>query len=275
MTFADQGFAHLKGFFEGGWLDDFERQIVALYEMQASKIGDYRSLVTARPGDDAEQLCRLLEAMEGADKEALYQVQKFFPACQFLREFFDQRFMETCVDLLGGDRMTTLLEGPALFVNRPRTERLRYKPHSEAHYYPRRRRFLNCWFPIFGDRSAGNGSMSVWPGSHKREWPFAEYAGYNKDTEGKRNHFIQYDIPRNLIEAAGFEEVSIAAARGDLILFDRNLVHSSNENTSDQYSFACVARVWDPTDDLTLAGSMAVTPYGGDPGGRANLIVRP
>ena len=52
----------------------------------------------------------------------------------------------------------------------------------------------------------------------------------------------------------------------------KNLPHTSNQNTSQKYSVAVVARVWDPTDDLTISGSIAATPYGGNIG-RSNLVV--
>jgi ectoine hydroxylase-related dioxygenase (phytanoyl-CoA dioxygenase family) len=64
----------------------------------------------------------------------------------------------------------------------------------------------------------------------------------------------------------------VEADVGDLVIFDKNLAHTSNANTSEKYSAAIVARVWDPTDDLTLSGNVDATPYGGNLG-RQNLIV--
>lgn len=277
--FQESGFIHLADYWRGCKLDAFEQQIVELFAMQGMKIGQYRrdfAEVVASDRTPLEKLSLIIEWMErGDDKNALYQVQKFFPSCQKLRRLFDDAFMEACANLIGANLATTFIEGPALFVSRPNDDRLKYKPHSEAHYYPKRRKFVNVWFPAFADKPKSTGTMSLWPGSHKREWPFAEYQGYNKDTEGKRSAFVQYDIPRALVEGAGYSEHFVEANRGDLILFERNLVHSSNINESGAYSFAVVARVWDPTDDLTLTGTMAVTPYGGDTGGRADLIVRP
>jgi ectoine hydroxylase-related dioxygenase (phytanoyl-CoA dioxygenase family) len=86
----------------------------------------------------------------------------------------------------------------------------------------------------------------------------------------KRNYFIQYEIPHNLV--SDFQEHWCEVEPKDLIIFDRSMVHTSNQNTSDQYSIAVVARVWDPTDDLTLSGSIAATPYGGNVG-RPGLVV--
>jgi hypothetical protein len=280
-AFTTEGFLHLKHRFDPDRLAAFEAQIVKLFAMQARKIGEYRDIadglhrceVAGEWGNESyAKLTAIVEAMEANDKEALYQTQKFFPSCQNLRELFDQSFMELCAGLIGADPATTLLDGPALFVNRPNTQRLLYKWHSEAHYYPRRRRFVNCWFPIFAGRTRANGAMTVLPKSHRENFPFAEYTGFNKDTEGKKNHFLQFEIPENFLTA--FDRYECESERGDVILFERNLVHRSNHNTGSEYGFAIVARIWDPSDDLTLAGNIAATPYGGDVG-RANLIVRP
>jgi ectoine hydroxylase-related dioxygenase (phytanoyl-CoA dioxygenase family) len=199
--------------------------------------------------------------MEDKDKEALYQVQKLLPQSQRIRAFFDIEFLAPYLDV---HPEHLLMEGPALFVSRPKTQRLLYKWHSEAHYYPKRRKFLNLWFPIYTDRTAENGAMHLKVGSHKETWDFAEW-------DSGPNTFKQYEIPADWVK--DYPTYVCESKRGDLIVFDRNLVHTSVENTSDDYAFAVVARVWSPRDDLTLSGNMAATPYGGDIG-RAGLVVQ-
>jgi hypothetical protein len=278
-TFAEQGYLHLKGYFDKACVDLFEERIVDLYAMQARKIGEYRTAIDDLVGSDATNadklkfICRLLEAN---DKEALYQVQKFFPQCRRIRELFDTKFLEFCAELIDGNPKTTLIEGPALFVNMPTVQRLLYKWHSEALYYGKRRRFVNVWLPMFGDRTQENGAMSVLPRSHKRVWDaslMAEYTGYDKDSQDAKNHFVQFEIPQNFLTQYG-EPVHCESSRSDVIFFDRNLIHTSNANTSHDLSFAVVLRVWDPSDDLTLSGNMEATPYGGNRG-RADLVVNP
>lgn len=272
--FAGRGFEHLRGFFALDKIEAFESQLAALYLMQAMKIGEYREFLgEAEFSSPRDMITKICDLMEGRDKQALYQVQKFLPSCQQLRGLFDARFMAMGAEALGSDQRHLLLDGPALFVSRPNSERLLYKWHSEAHYYPKRRRFLNVWFPIFTDRTVENGAMSFVPGSHARHWEFAEYTGYNKDTEGKAAHFVQYEIPENFFSDLT-DRYTCTSERGDLILFNRNLIHRSNHNASQSYSFAIVARLWDPSSDLTLSGSLAATPYGGDVG-RSDLIVTP
>jgi len=53
------------------------------------------------------------------------------------------------------------MDGPGIFVNRPKTKKLCHKWHSESHYYPKRRNFLNIWLPIFDNKSNKNETMYV------------------------------------------------------------------------------------------------------------------
>ena len=275
--FESQGFCVIPGFFHSSTMDFLEDQIVRLFMMQADKISDYRGVrdrylaLEWTPGEAMRHLCAI---MEGGDKEALYQAQKFLPRSR-ARWHFGGELLAQCGELLGAEPIDLLIDGPALFVNQPTVNRLLYRWHSEALYYPKRRRFLNLWFPIFGDRTAENGAMSLRPGSHKRVWDaslMVEYSGWDKVAEGKRNQFVQMEIPENfLTEYPRFE---CETKRGDLVIFDRNLVHTSNPNVSNEIAFSIVARVWTPIDDLTLSGDMEATPYGGNIG-RAGLVVRP
>ena len=267
--FAQHGYLVRRNAIPRDKLELAELAIRELYRMQGDKIEYYRA-DPARSGTMAQ----LLGAMEARDKEALYQVQKFFPQNQDIRALYGPWILDVVWELLGKNFSFTqlLVEGPGLFVSRPETERLLYKWHSEAHYYPKRRRFVNVWFPIFTARDTSNGSMSVLPRSHRREWQFSEYQGYDADTLGKKHHFVQYEIPEVELQEYLREEQVFGLGRGDALLFDRNLVHRSNMNHSSEYAYAMVARVWTPVHDLTLAGNMAVTPFGGDPGGRPGLV---
>lgn len=270
---SDDGFSILKNFFDIEELHEFESCIVDLYLLQAKKIAEYRKealFIEGGVGSNFEKFCSLYEMMESNDKEALYQVQKFFPSSNVARKIFNEKFMSIMQALLQSKSNSLLIDGPALFVNRPRTERLLYKWHSEAHYYPKRRRFLNIWFPLFTRKTKANGTMSFRVGSHKRDFPFSDYQGYSQNTQNKSNSFIQYEIPENLL--SNYREYWCEVDPRDLIIFDRRMVHTSNQNLSDEYSIAVVARVWDPTDDLTLSGSISATPYGGNVG-RPGLVV--
>lgn len=274
-VFKGTGYRHYRKLFSPEALAQFETTLVSLYAQQARKIGDYRASIdridpNAPHGTNYHRLTTILNMMEENDKEALYQVQKLLPSSQQLRKLFDDEFLSICCGLLGSKPDNTLIDGPALFINRPSSQRLLYKWHSEAHYYPKRRRFLNIWFPLFTSKDEHNGAMQILPESHKKHWDFAEYTGFNKDSQDKKNHFVQYEIPESWLTQ--YRPHVCKSDPGDAIIFDRNLVHRSCENESQRISFAVVARVWTPEDDLTLSGNLAATPYGGDLG-RANLVV--
>ena len=270
----DLGHTSFSDYFQKSDLRVVEDAIVNLFALQALKIGDVRdetmSVLEAKK-DNFEKFCKIYELLEKDDKEALYQVQKFLPSSMGARGIFSSKLMNLCADILGSDPRRLLVDGPAVFVNRPNTERLLYRWHSEVHYYPKRRKFLNIWIPLFVAKTKSNGTMSFKEGSHKHSFPFVEYQGYTSKSE-KMNSFVQLEIPPNFLTE--FSEHWCEANPGDLIVFDKNLAHTSNANTSSNYSAALVARIWDPSEDLTLSGDVAGTPYGGNIG-RQNLIVNP
>ena len=265
-----QGFKHYRGFFTEEEIREFEEAVVAIYKLQARKIDVYRSQVDQL--EDKEPFavfCAIYEMMEKDDKEALYQVQSMLPHVPQIRRIFNDKFLDTCQQELKCDKVNLLVNGPALFVNRPHTDRLLYKWHSEAHYYPKRRNFLNIWLPVFNRKTYENGSMSFKAYSHNKDFPFADYRGFNKDSENKAHHFVQYEIPESFL--GNYIQEDVEADPTDLIIFDRRMVHRSNQNLSNDYSVAVVARVWNPEHDLTLTGAMEALPYGGNLG-RSGLI---
>ena len=274
-SMKEYGWFSKGGFFTADELNVFEEAVLALLMQQAKKIEEYRERVIDIESTDSSNFDKfqfIYEIMEADDKEALYQVQKLLTSSVGARSLFNPKFINLMASILESNTKSLLIDGPALFVNRPKTERLLYKWHSEQHYYPKRRRFLNVWIPLFEDKSQKNGTMSFKEKSHLKDFPFADYQGYNKDSKDKSNYFIQYEIPQNFLDE--YEEYFCVAAPGDLYVFHKNLAHRSNANTSNKYSVAIVARVWDPSDDLTLSGNMQATPYGGNIG-RPNLIVDP
>jgi len=272
-SLREDGFVSINDFFYQEELESFEECVVKLYLLQAKKISDYRQRaieIESSGQSNFEKLSSIYEIMEANDKEALYQVQKFLPSSPTAKKIFNDRFVSLTKNLLSSSSHSLLIDGPSLFVNRPRTERLLYKWHSEAHYYPKRRQFLNVWLPIFTRKTKENGTMSFRVGSHKQDFPFADYQGYNNTTLNQSNHYTQYEIPQNFV--SGYKEHWCEVGPKDLIIFDRSMVHQSNQKKSDNYSVAVVGRVWDPTDDLTFSGSIAATPYGGNVG-RPGLFV--
>jgi len=270
---SELGHVTIKDFFSDKQMESFENSFLSLYLMQAKKIGEYKIKATKIENNKAsnfEKISAIFEMMEKNDKEALYQVQHYMKNSISINALFDERFLNLTSSLLSSKRNDVLLDGPALFINRPDTKRLLYKWHSESHYYPKRRRFLNIWLPLFNQKTKANGTMSFKEKSHKSEFPFSDYVGYNNEAESKKNSYTQYEIPSKFVE--NYKEYFCETSPKDLVIFHRSLVHKSNINNSNKYSLAAVARVWDPSDDLTLSGAIDAQPYKANTG-RSNLDV--
>tara|TARA_Y200000002_G_scaffold95724_1_gene77361 strand:- start:10267 stop:11148 length:882 start_codon:yes stop_codon:yes gene_type:complete len=272
--FKKEGFCILKSFFSEKEITDLESVVSNLYLLQAKKIGDYKDLTEGLSNSDIsnfEKFSAISKNLELKDKEALYQVQKFLEISPKVRSIFDNNFFELCSSLMNSKLENILLNGPALFVNNPSNDRLLYKWHSEVFYYPKRRNFLNIWFPLFSDKDKNNGTMKFKVKTHKHSFPFSEYQGYEVHSDDKKKSFIQYEIPDNFL--VDFEEFFCEVSRRDLVIFDKNLVHTSTINNSKKVSASVVAKVWDPENDLTLSGNLDSKTYKNDIG-RSNLIVK-
>lgn len=264
--FKHEGYVKLTNRIDTTLLTSVELAIQDIFWHQAHKIKDYSIL----PCD----MDAIINALEGRDNRALYQCQALIQQSPVVRGFITKKFTDLLCTFFDGNPASTLVSEPNLFVNAKNAKRLLTKYHTEALYYPKRRKFINVWFPIFTDRTAANGAMIILPQSHSRAWDasmMSEYQGYTKDDEGKKEHLTQYEIPTNMLE--GYKPHVCEAARGDCYIFDRNLVHSSASNTTGKLSYALVFRVWDFKDDLTLSGDMGVVPYGGRDIGRCDLLV--
>jgi hypothetical protein len=273
--FNEDGFMHLKNHYTNNNLEKIENIIIKLLAMQAAKISDYKldvAKILSTEDENKEKIRRIWSLMEDKDKEALNQVQRFLYQSVEINKIFNESLLNLCSEILGVNTDLLLVNGPALFVNPPNNNRLLYKWHSESHYYPKRRRLLNIWIPLFTNKNKNNGTMSFKLGSHKFDFPYSDYRGYDSDSLNKSNHYIQYEIPENFLE--NHMEFFCEVDRGDIIIFDKSLVHKSNANKTDEWSYAAVARVWSPIDDLTLSGNIEATPYGGNIG-RPGLIVNP
>ena len=149
---SELGHTTIKNFFSDKQMKSFENSVLSLYLMQAQKIGEYKikaNKIKNSKRSNFEKISKVFEMMEKNDKEALYQVQNYMQNSVSMNQLFDESFLNLMSLLLNSKKNDILIDGPSLFINRPKTKRLLYKWHSESHYYPKRRRFLNIWFPLF------------------------------------------------------------------------------------------------------------------------------
>ena len=277
MNFFETGICVLKNILEKKTLDIFYTTLLDITFFHLRKIKENKKSITKIYNSSlsiGDKLSKILELNESNDKEALYQLQKLYSSSNELRNIIGTKIlMNEFRKLLELNKNHPLLiDGPGIFINRPKTKRLLYKWHSESHYYPKRRNFLNIWFPIFFNKNEKNGTMFIKEKSHLlNDLPFNEYQGYDKSSEYKKNHFTQYEVPENFVKHLKTFKSNLNV--GDLLVFHRKSIHTSTPNLSKKYSFAVVFRVWDMSKDLTISGNLGVSPYRDVGNGRPNLEV--
>ena len=277
MKFAETGICVFKNILQKKALDLFYTTLLDITFFHLRKIKENKKSITKIYNSSlsiSDKLSKILELNESNDKEALYQLQKIYSSSNELRNIIGTKIlMNEFRKLLELNKNHPLLiDGPGIFINSPKTKRLLYKWHSESHYYPKRRNFLNIWFPIFFNKNEKNGTMFVKEKSHLlNDLPFNEYQGYDKSSENKKNHFNQLEVPENFVKHLKTFKSNLNI--GDLLVFHRKAVHTSTPNFSKKYSFAAVFRVWDISKDLTISGNLRVSPYLDAGNGRPNLEV--
>lgn len=272
--FDNKGYVILKDFFDLESQRRCEKAIAQLYAQQAYKIAPYRKLMTKHYTEYTtyDDICEIYNMMEENDKEALYQVHSMITESFFVRKFANHEgLVDLAAALIDLEKDAALVNGMGVFVNKPGTNRLLYKWHTAEHGYPKRRKCLSVWLPLFIPKTEKNGVMWMAEGSHRRQFPFVEYTGYRSSDKGKANQLTQREIPAYLIE--NYKKVPAVAKPGDVVLFHHSLVHTSSVNNSNEISFAGVIKVWEAGRDYTLSGNIAATPYSGSDFGRADLIV--
>ena len=277
MQFNKTGISILKNVLKKKELDLFYNTLLNITFYHLRKIKENKNSITKIYNSSlplGDKLSKILELYEKNDKEALYQLQKLYSSSIELRNIIGTKFLikefKKLLELK--ENQPLLIDGPGIFINRPKTKRLLYKWHSESHYYPKRRNFLNIWFPIFFNKSEKNGTMFIKEKSHLlNDLPFNEYQGFDKSSENKKNHFIQYEVPENFVKNLKTFKSNLNV--GDLLAFHRKSIHTSTPNLSKKYSFAVTFRVWDISKDLTMSGDLAVSPYRDVGNGRPNLEV--
>jgi ectoine hydroxylase-related dioxygenase (phytanoyl-CoA dioxygenase family) len=213
---------------------DFEQTLVALLAMQAKKLG------LAHDGT----FYSLISALKN-DRTALVEATAMLQFTDGGRRFMAQ-FTKQCAEILGCSPETIITTGPHFSVNFPDATQTLYTYHSEAHWYPKRRNFVNFWAPFHFPKHEGNGTMYIKPDSHTKHWDFTEFEGY-KDQKGQ----LQYEVPDS--EHADFPEMPMVLNPRDAVFFDRNLLHRSSMNTSDKPSFYINFRAYDFSKDLTVS----------------------
>lgn len=231
--------------------------------LQAYKLGivadfdhrEYGDVITPGEIDD------LVQAVNQINKSSVdFAVQELRECPSFFRFVGEEILLHAsrilCCPM---ELLKTHIDG--ILVNLPSTSRRLYKFHSENHYYPYRKAFVNIWIPLVRPKSETNGTMIVKHRGHNRNYDFVEYSGYDK-IEGANTSedefFYQLEIPESQLE--GLSDVLVDLNVGEALFFSDNLPHKSAMNIADSPSYALVIRVYDYRGDLTLSDRTNVRP---------------
>jgi len=255
--FQEKGYTIIKNFFDEETITNWENTIISFYSLQAKKMGFQKSL-DSTPNLIDDLMMFLEDKSQEAAFQANLQISESLGAKQLVTY---PKFLQVYSELLNqNDENMIVFFNPFVLVQLPNSKRLLYHWHSEAHSYPKRKNFVNIWFPTFSDKTEKNGTMWFSEGSHKKEvWDFVEYAGYDEESLNKKNYFTHREILEE--ELKDYKKVPVIAKRKDLVIFDRNLIHSGSFNSTDKISYATSFRIYNIQNDFTLSGDMSVKPF--------------
>ena len=110
--------------------------------------------------------------------------------------------------------------------------------HVDFYYWRDTRPKLSVWIPL-DDATAKNGTLTVVPGSHKRDWRMVKMGLPGGD--------FQYEISDSNWQEG--DVVTCAIKRGTAIVFSDRLVHGSTPNTAAKDRYAIIGTYQAPGED--------------------------
>ncbi len=110
--------------------------------------------------------------------------------------------------------------------------------HIDCFYWRNTRPKLSVWIPL-DDATAANGTLTVVPGSHKKDWRMVKMGLPSGD--------FQYEVTGG--DWREGDVVTCAIKRGTAIIFSDRLVHGSTPNTAGQDRYAIIGTYQAPALD--------------------------
>ena len=130
-----------------------------------------------------------------------------------------------------------------------------YTYHSESHWLPMRKSFVNVWAPLFRRKKHKSGTMFVKPFSHLDRHEFYEYQGI--DGNDNKSFYTQYEVTEN----NKYPSIAIDSMPNDVVFFHANLLHSSELNLSNNIGYLFVQRYFDTSLDRSISNILGIRPY--------------
>jgi len=186
----------------------------------------------SQTGEDIYTTCVRLDKQ---DKKLLHRIYQYSQS-NLVMDLLRQECFEYAKSLLPEDGIYIDIDTHVI-VNLPNDDRMSWGWHQESTYHPEIKNCIGFWFPIIDSATVANGTMSVLKGSHQKgRLPYI----VDKATEDSSTTLIPEDIDQLLTD---FSEEHCLLDPGDLLIFDMDLVHQSNPNTSDRPRFTGLVRI--------------------------------
>jgi hypothetical protein len=256
------GLSVYSDFFPAPLICDLVRTFWQRLGMQAYKL----RVIEKLPEDgcpSADEIDLLVKEVNNKSKAALdFVVQSMRETPAAFSLMSEPRFLKTCCELLRCPRDLLKIHMDGVLINLPSNETRLYKFHSEQHYYPTRRNFLNLWVPLIRAKTKSNGAMVVKLGAHTSQYTFVEYTGFNEkksDSISEENYFHQLQIPEE--EISMFPDCFCTYNANTAVFFHQNVPHTSTVNISNEVSYALIVRIYDYRFDPTLSDITSLKSY--------------
>ena len=242
--------------------------------MQAYKLSLVDEFVPKIYGDtvSAEEIDFLVIEVQKTNKRSVDFAVQELRECPALYSMVNQNFLSICSELLDSPESLLKIHWDGILVNTPKNEQRLYKFHTEQHYYPYRKNFINFWMPVIRDKTTTNGAMKIAHKGHIRNYSMSEYSGFSSkqgNDASEANYFYQLQIPPGELENLEILDCDIGI--GDALFFNGNLPHTSTVNISSEPTYALIGRIYDYRADLTLSDNTGLKLYSAGDGGFPNL----
>jgi hypothetical protein len=265
--------------------EQIDKVFIAFYNrllLAAYKLSINRKFEPIRSFSDfyLKDMCDLCKKIQIIDKKFLDYIINELRETPAFYNLISDKILSKASKILNCPVSLLKIHFDGILINMPSNKQRLYKFHSESHYYPFRKNFINLWMPIFFDKNEKNGAMIIKLKGHKEVYDFVEYSGFDKlHNNSKKNlnsqkiseetFFHQFEITEKQI--CKFESLLVNLKKNKVLLFHQNLPHSSRINISNKPSFALIARIYDYRKDLTLSDRTGVFPYTDNTGGYPGL----
>jgi len=252
QTFQKYGLVIIKNVINDSLMENILECAIHQYTQTARKIG-----LDKKEGSNIEILDYYVKELENKDRIASKQAQGLISKSIAMSQFStNESIIEIISKLLNVKTKELILESFGGFVpNIPNNKSRLYTYHSEEHWLPYRKKFVNVWAPLFRTKKSTNGTMYVKPFSHLDNHRFQEYRGFDQNTDD--SYYMQYEVPEN----QKYFEMPLEVEPKDVVFFHSNLLHKSELNASNEIGYLFVDRYFDLKNDLTISSELGLRPY--------------